>query len=1858
MSEELTKNQKNLVNVLNYCLETKHDFNGPRSNKLTKEYARDILNCMSLPDILKEDDSANFQEEILSEFGLDVDSIQRDSYMESEMVSGVFLNPKTYNSKVNIEDSLSVWAYNHSIKFKDADDGATVGLSGTMPEKLYKCKIMMGELELDKDDVLEADKIYEHVMTFLGDRKVIVDTIPNSFNYIYNRIMDEKSKQPFTKDWDPATLKGKPLQDTDLSFGINDANDVRKIYNEEGVNTLKSFSKKILNIVPVYSDTIDGNNQTTDCSDKDKTGNNYCIIRKEGDSIPENSQLLLLFNSSEEDSDFSFKNEQGQTVNYSLPYDIGDGKKTHITSGFSVKELSSGIGLLVRLRRNDDAFVTDFTQTECDKIKSEIQVTFDKANKLSQTGLRLCWNIIDSIFKNQSDLKYKGNDSLTVDDALQYGILIMLDLKKAGDWGLVDYCNRTDSVLLTLDRLCGLYALIKNVSVLFSGSFYTGYKTWVLYNGNTSVKVKTKFDIIQQIGKNIKDFNISNTGDKTKLFSEMAEYRSIMDENCDSVENFKPKSNSKFKGASMKYEYLKNLLEIYDENNIIIDESISSSSSLHDYIDSFISDIDGKLSAKFGGRDDSLYSTNSFIRQSLIKKKAYLLSLVNSIANDQKYKGPFKSIIIDGNDADESISDDVKFQILLLAKNIIINTDDIFNLVRFINYFYKPSNSRDCNPDYHNLLYNYQMRVLGIFLYPKSRQTILGKKFVNRSNIADKNQEITRAFEENIHRSRNVIFDSLRDLDLNLGWYESQNTIPFWEIFSKQIDLENSSNEKDEDEEEDKRNPKPEIVNEFEDKVFKIGLVNQYLNSISDRERTTVLNNLVSSFNLLHENTYPGKAVVSIIKINKFLKTKGNILSKIKSIDLVDGEIKETMEEIDIPNIRGDIELLKDRLYNKNLENGILNTILFITHFIEACKKSLLDSYSDIEQVHKFLDNISLITDEEFLLKDLVLVLFNDDITDELPDNGEYSQEQSNIINEGIDTLNSWMDEINEDYESDNFEIYIDTKFEAFIKNFEDLMHSIHYWRDTGPTMGRFCKKFLKSFMVKYPFIDQKTYNSSDVDDTKKDLAKSCQKSLSEAYSSYAIKSRCSPRNGVNVMKSLAVLLILLNNDRNRAGQIKSKKVYEGIFFAKDPAIMRRINNLENIQRNYINILQDVYNMSQNLDSFDKTLIPLTGWDKTLNYKNCSNIDKLFSTSVQEEPEVSVDLEDEITSLSDSQVIEEELLDIDSRIGEINSTKPKIQAHLQDLKADQQYEIATTSSEYNLYTPDDSDDSDENSIDFLYKIGRKGMRNFIKDYTSTDTCSNNRKSDCDSNSDCTWINYDYANGRKKITGTECMETSKFRKLPQSNEEDCCSPIRVSGCAGMNNCIDANSEKYESGFDYSQFGGNSGIEEIIILESQLEELDEELEFLNYKKNSIIANNISNKSLRERIAGVKTYQQVSNDRKLYDINCEDIDLENCDRDDDELFRFCKKSDDNKHCDRDNNTLLRLEFIETGDIDNFGEEERLNLEQLRLIKYLVMNINLYDNCLYGSKINSLARNSSNSDLITTIKDYLNTNIASETDDISTNIDLVDYILSTINSIEQVGDKLKAFISENTHKDESERIVLKKGRYAHDVIKFLSGLSIELIEDPLISRFIKFTISDGYTNTCSLDEFKKGSKNIFDSVNNLENISDFTDEEVTFMINVIKSVNKTFKNGRFENADLNEFFITRTRGDEAEFRADLEKLRSQNKEDFISDGNFVGKLNESLDFVDIDGNILEDSPIYDEHINKYSQIIGLVDKLNFYMEYYPEIMKQLRTQSHLLVDSKLYFEDMIILPYMNAAYLLMLYYPVIEYIVNDKYI
>ena len=80
---------------------------------------------------------------------------------------------------------------------------------------------------------------------------------------------------------------------------------------------------------------------------------------------------MLLFRNNAE-SDFSF-NIDSVTETYKLPIDIEDDSKAYITAGYSVKELSSGIGLFVGLRKEISSINETFNTAECDSIKSKIK---------------------------------------------------------------------------------------------------------------------------------------------------------------------------------------------------------------------------------------------------------------------------------------------------------------------------------------------------------------------------------------------------------------------------------------------------------------------------------------------------------------------------------------------------------------------------------------------------------------------------------------------------------------------------------------------------------------------------------------------------------------------------------------------------------------------------------------------------------------------------------------------------------------------------------------------------------------------------------------------------------------------------------------------------------------------------------------------------------------------------------------------------------------------------------------------------------------------------------------------------------------------------------------------------------------------------------------------------------------------------------------------------------------------------------------------------------------------------------------------------------------------------------------------
>ena len=79
-------------------------------------------------------------------------------------------------------------------------------------------------------------------------------------------------------------------------------------------------------------------------------------------------------------------------------------------------------------------------------------------------------------------------------------------------------------------------------------------------------------------------------------------------------------------------------------------------------------------------------------------------------------------------------------------------------------------------------------------------------------------------------------------------------------------------------------------------------------------------------------------------------------------------------EELNMKGYPYAYNLSEKRVVN-SIENGLLNTIFFITYFIEICKKSLLDTYTDSEQIINFKEKISLVTDKDYLISDLLLEL-------------------------------------------------------------------------------------------------------------------------------------------------------------------------------------------------------------------------------------------------------------------------------------------------------------------------------------------------------------------------------------------------------------------------------------------------------------------------------------------------------------------------------------------------------------------------------------------------------------------------------------------------------------------------------------------------------------------------------------------------------------------------------------------------------------------------------------------------------------------------------------------------------------------
>ena len=93
------------------------------------------------------------------------------------------------------------------------------------------------------------------------------------------------------------------------------------------------------------------------------------------------------------------------------------------------------------------------------------------------------------------------------------------------------------------------------------------------------------------------------------------------------------------------------------------------------------------------------------------------------------------------------------------------------------------------------------------------------------------------------------------------------------------------------------------------------------------------------------------------------------------------GEIFESLQELEglTPDDLSEfIKNIKERIYDHSQQQSIVSMIFFITIFIHYCKEALKESYSDQTKINKFEDDISILVDNEGLIDDLILVLFND----------------------------------------------------------------------------------------------------------------------------------------------------------------------------------------------------------------------------------------------------------------------------------------------------------------------------------------------------------------------------------------------------------------------------------------------------------------------------------------------------------------------------------------------------------------------------------------------------------------------------------------------------------------------------------------------------------------------------------------------------------------------------------------------------------------------------------------------------------------------------------------------------------------
>jgi hypothetical protein len=465
--------------LLNYCIELKHDFAKDRSTAPTLQFALNYSCSDRQPNIVLArqvdseieksavltrniQDSINKFNQFVPDPKFNFNSIIDDlGSMETKYFLANYLNKAIFPESRLLSKDYSIFAIDKADKkqpsmfFRTKIAGQTI----VNPYVEYNVSTFEDlERAMSPQDKLNEDEFFYEIESKLfqfPNKTFVVDTIPIGFYGMYKRLMDPAkgyiSMQPYTKDWDPATISGK------VDYAYNRNIDVYKYMFRTSTNN---------------DNVLKSSNFTF----KDITKTMMQISVKDSAKIKD--QLVV-----------SVANVKNGKVMYE-PIES-------IKEGFSVLELSHGIDAILKLLEQNQSI--DLSQIRLDN-DSNFQGA--KYNNIKQLVNKLVNNIGTVVKQNPDLTRYVvvSNDvKQTNKNLLNLIIVILFDLKKAGDWGLVQYCKEKQCPLLTVDKLCALYAILNDVSVVFSGTLSLNPKDDMTYVG---IYAKTE-SILSNLNTNI-----------------------------------------------------------------------------------------------------------------------------------------------------------------------------------------------------------------------------------------------------------------------------------------------------------------------------------------------------------------------------------------------------------------------------------------------------------------------------------------------------------------------------------------------------------------------------------------------------------------------------------------------------------------------------------------------------------------------------------------------------------------------------------------------------------------------------------------------------------------------------------------------------------------------------------------------------------------------------------------------------------------------------------------------------------------------------------------------------------------------------------------------------------------------------------------------------------------------------------------------------------------------------------------------------------------------------------------------------------------------------------------------------------